>query len=300
MRVFILGNNSALPAHGRHPTAQIISVAGEDLLLDCGEGTQIQVQRYGIRLRRLKQIFISHLHGDHYFGLFGLLTSLSLGGRTAPLHLHAHAPLKAALDVVFPAGATVLSYPLHFHPLPDGPALLADGPLYSVHCFPTEHRIPTMGFLVEQKTRGRRLLPEAAVAESIPQGFFGRLKQGEDYTAPDGRTVPNAAVTEEGPHPRRYAYCADTRYTESFVEHVRGADLLYHESTYLSEAADRAYARYHSTAGQAAQLAQAASAGRLLLGHYSSSYRDPSPFAEEAARIFPAVEASAEGQAYEV
>lgn len=300
MRVFILGNNSALPAHGRHPTSQIVSVWGEDIMIDCGEGTQIQMQRYGIRWRRLKRVFISHLHGDHYFGIFGLLTSMSLQGRTAPLHLHAPAELKAVMDIVFPAGATFIGYPLYFHPHPDGAGLLTDGPLYSVRCFPTEHRIPCWGFVVERKTRGRKLLPEAAARLGIPQSFFSRLKEGEDYTAPDGTTVQNELATEEGPVPKRYAFCADTRYTESFLPHIRGVDLMYHESTYLEDNTERALARYHSTARQAAELAQAAGAKALLLGHYSSSYRDPGVFREEAAKIFPEVQASVEGAGYEV
>lgn len=300
MRVFILGNNSALPAHGRHPTSQIVSVWGEDIMLDCGEGTQIQMQRYGIRWRRLKRVFISHLHGDHYFGLFGLLTSMSLQGRTAPLHLHAPAELKAVLDVVFPAGNTIIGYELVFHPHPADAATLTDGPLYSVRCFPTEHRIPCWGFVIEQKTRGRRLLPEAARELGVPQSFFQSLKEGQDYTAPDGRVVHNSLVTEEGPRPLRYAFCADTRATRSFVEHVRGADLLYHETTYLHDNAARAEARFHSTARQAAELARDAGAKALIIGHYSSSYRDVSVFREEAAEVFPAVQASLEGEVYEV
>jgi ribonuclease Z len=300
MRVFILGNNSALPAHGRHPTSQIVSVWGEDIMFDCGEGTQIQMQRYSIRWRRLKRIFISHLHGDHYFGLFGLLTSMSLQGRAAPLHLHGPADLQEILAVMFPAGNTILCYELVFHPHPEGAALLTDGPLYSVRCFPTEHRIPCWGFVVERKTRGRKLLPEAATGFGIPQSFFQRLKEGEDYTGPDGRVVQNELVTEEGPRPRRYAYCADTRYTESFLPHIRGVDLMYHESTYLQDNTERALSRFHSTARQAAQLAKAADAKALILGHYSSSYRDPRVFQEEAAEIFPDVQASVEGAGYEI
>lgn len=300
MRVFILGNNSALPAHGRNPTSQIVSVWGEDIMLDCGEGTQIQMQRYGIRWRRLKRIFISHLHGDHYFGLFGLLTSMSLQGRTAPLHLHAPAELEDVMRVLFPAEQTYIGYPIHFHPHPETAGVLTDGPLYSVRCFPTEHRIPCWGFVVERKTRGRKLLPEAAASFGIPQHFFSRLKEGADYTAPDGRVVQNELVTEEGPKPRRYAFCADTRYTESFLPHIQAVDLMYHESTYLSENAERAFARFHSTAQQAAQLASAAGAKALLLGHYSSAYRDPSVFQEEAAQVFPNVQASVQGAGYEV
>ncbi len=269
-------------------------------MIDCGEGTQIQMGRYGIRWRRLKRVFISHLHGDHYFGLFGLLTSMSLQGRTAPLHIHGPAPLEEVMRVVFPTGQTFIGYPLHFHAHPEQGGTLTDGPLYSVRCFPTEHRVPCWGFVVERKTRGRKLLPEAAAGFGIPQHFFSRLKEGEDYTAPDGRVVQNELVTEDGPAPRRYAYCADTRYTESFLPHIQGVDLMYHESTYLQDNTERALSRYHSTARQAAELAKAAEVKALLLGHYSSSYRDPSVFQQEAAQVFPDVQASVEGAGYEV
>jgi ribonuclease Z len=300
MKVTILGNNSALPAYGRNPTAQAVTLYGQDILIDCGEGTQSRMQEFGIRWRHMEHIYISHLHGDHYYGIFGLLTSMSLLGRTAPLHLYAHAPLKQLIENMCAVAATVLSYPYFFHPLPDGPALLTDHKLFSVHCFPVEHRIPCQGFLVTRKTRGRKLLPDKAADFGIPAYFYDRLKAGEDYTDKDGRVVQNKLVTEEGPRPKRYAYCADTIYTESFLEHIRGVDLIYHESTYLSDNADRAAARFHSTAAQAAMTAQKAGVGKLLLGHYSSKYRDVRLFQQEAGPIFPNVIATEEGAAYKL
>lgn len=300
MKVTILGNNSALPAYGRHPTAQAVTLYGQDILIDCGEGTQSRMQQFGIRWRHMEHIYISHLHGDHYYGIFGLLTSMSLLGRTAPLHLYAHAPLKQLIENMFAMAATELSYPYYFHPLPEGPALLTDHKLFSVHCFPVEHRIPCQGFLVTRKTRGRKLLPDKAADFGIPAYFYDRLKQGEDYTDKEGRVVQNELVTEEGPKPKRYAFCADTIYTESFLEHISGVDLLYHESTYLSDNTERAASRFHSTAAQAAMIAQKAGAGRLLLGHYSSKYRDLTLFQNEAAPIFPNVIATEEGVAYEL
>ena len=300
MKVTILGNNSALPAFGRHPTAQAVSVYGEVLLIDCGEGTQSQMQRYGLRWRSVHHIFISHLHGDHYFGLPGLINSMGLLGRVAPLHLYAPAELKPIIDSILSVADTVLSYPLYFHPLPEGTALLVDDTLFSVTCFPVEHRIQCHGFLIERKTRGRKLLPGKCAEYGIPADFYETLKQGNDYERPDGLLVKNEWVTEEGPTVKRYAYCADTLFTDSFLHVVQGVDTIYHECTYLEKDAHKAIAHHHSTAAQAAQMAKMANAKQLLLGHFSSKYKDLEPFREEASAIFQNVFVSVEGIAYEV
>lgn len=300
MKVTILGNNSALPAFGRHPTAQAVSVYGEVLLIDCGEGTQSQMQRYGLRWRSMHHIFISHLHGDHYFGLPGLINSMSLLGRVAPLHLYAPAPLQPIIESILTIADTVLSYPFYFHPLPEGSALLVDDPSFSVTCFPVNHRIQCHGFLVERKTRGRKLLPDKCAEYNIPSVFYDSLKQGSDYEGEDGAIVKNEWVTEDGPAVKKYAYCADTLFTDSFLDVIQGADTIYHECTYLEADKEKALKRYHSTAAQAAQLAKMANAKQLLLGHFSSKYKELEPFREEAAVIFPNVFVSIEGTAYEV
>lgn len=300
MKVTILGNNSALPAYGRHPTAQVVTVYGNDLLLDCGEGTQIQMQRYGVKWRNLSHVFISHLHGDHCFGLPGLLTSMSLLGRTAPLDVYGPAGLGDILATIFTIGETVLAYPYTFHALPEGAGLLVDNDQFSVSCFPTEHRVQCHGFVVERKTKGRKLLPDKAREYAIPAYFYDRLKKGEDYTRADGTVVKNEWVTEEGPSPKRYAFCADTKFTESFLPYVEGVDMLYHESTFLHEDLEKATLRHHTTARQAAEFAVKAKAGLLLIGHYSSRYQDTDHFQKEAAEFFPNVIATTEGAAYEV
>lgn len=300
MKVTILGNNSALPAFGRHPTAQAVSVYGEVLLIDCGEGTQIQMQRYGLKWRNVHHIFISHLHGDHYFGLPGLINSMSLLGRTAPLNLYAPAPLKGIIDSILSVADTVLAYPFHFHPIPEGSAVLVDDPSFSVTCFPVNHGIQCHGFLVERKTRGRKLVPAKCVEYEIPAAYYDYLKQGEDYERKDGKVIKNEWVTEDGPAVKRYAYCADTSFTDSFLPVVQGADMIYHECTYLEMDAHKAAARFHSTASQAAELAKMAGAKQLLLGHFSSKYKDLEPFREEASAIFPNVLVSTEGTAYEI
>jgi ribonuclease Z len=300
MKVTILGNNSALPAYGRHPTSQIVSVYGEDILLDCGEATQIQMQRFGFRWRNMHHIFISHLHGDHYFGLPGLINSMSLLGRTAPLHLYAPADLKRILDDTLQVADTQLCYPLHFHALPEGSEQLVDTNLFSVTCFPVNHRITCHGFLVERKTKGRKLLPDKCREYEIPAYYYDKIKQGADYERKDGTVVKNEWLTEDGPSPKRYAYCADTLFTEDFLPYIKGADTIYHECTYLHADAQKAKDRFHSTAIQAAQIAYLAGAKQLLLGHYSSKYRDIQAFQEEAATIFPNVQATIEGAAYEI
>jgi len=300
MKVTILGNNSALPAFGRHPTAQAVSVYGEVLLIDCGEGTQSQMQRFGLRWRSMHHIFISHMHGDHYFGLPGLINSMSLLGRTAPLHLYAPAELKPILDAILNVAETILTYPFYFHALPEGVALLVDDPSFSVTCFPVNHRIQCHGFLVERKTRGRKLLPDKCREYDIPANFYEGLKHGQDYTQPDGTIVKNELVTEDGPSVKKYAYCADTLFTDSFLEIVQGADTIYHECTYLDADREKAIKRFHSTAAQAAELAKMANAKQLLLGHFSSKYKDLEPFREEAIAIFPNTLVSIEGTVYEV
>jgi ribonuclease Z len=300
MKVTILGNNSALPAYGRHPSAQAVSIYGEIILLDCGEGTQIQMQRFGQKWRKMQHIFISHMHGDHYFGVPGLINSMSLLGRVQPLHLYAPASLEGIINQIQSLADTVLSYPFHFHPLPEGAAVLVDNEDFSVSCFPVEHRIPCHGFVIERKTKGRKLLIDKCREYEIPAYFYDRLKQGEDYERKDGDIVKNEWVTIEGPSPRRYAYCADTIYTESFLPYIQGVDTVYHECTYLEADVEKATARYHSTAKQAAQIAKAAGAKQLLLGHYSSKYRELEPFREEATAIFPNVQTTIEGMAYEI
>lgn len=300
MRVTILGNNSALPAFGRHPTAQAVHVWGEMLLIDCGESTQVQMQRFGVRWRNLNHIFISHMHGDHYFGLPGLINSMSLLGRTAPLHVYAPKELLPIIEQIQNVAETVLTYPFHFYPLPEGDALLVDNDYFSVKCFPVEHRIQCHGFVVVSKTRGRKILPDKCREYEIPRYYYDKLKLGEDYEKQNGTVIKNEWVTTDGPAPKSYAYCADSVFTDSFLHHIKDVDTIYHECTYLEKDVEKAAARFHSTAKQAAQLAKMANAGQLLLGHYSSKYREIEPFQQEAAEIFENAVASMEGVTYDI
>ncbi|MEZ5017788.1 MAG: ribonuclease Z [Flavipsychrobacter sp.] len=300
MKVTILGNNSALPAFGRHPTSQIVSIHGDSLMIDCGEGTQIQMQRFGLKWRKLKHIFISHLHGDHYFGLAGLVNSMSLLGRTMPLHVYGPAELEPMLQAVQDTAGTEYSYPFHFHPLPEGRAKILDDEGYCVSCFPVEHRIACHGFLIESKNKGRKILPYQCREYEIPRYYYKKLKEGEDYERKDGTIIKNEWVTTDGPSPKRYAYCADTLFTQSFLEDIKGANTIYHEATYLHDSVEKAKARFHSTALQAAELAKLAGVEQLLLGHYSSKYKELTLFEEEAKQVFSNVQATVEGSTYDV
>jgi len=301
IKLTILGNNSALPAHRRHPTAQIVEMKEQLFLVDCGEGTQIQMQRFNIRKRRINYVFISHLHGDHYYGLIGLITSMGLLGRTNPLTIFGPPGLKKVLDIHLEIAQTQLPYPLIFRGLEaEETCTLVDTEQYAVSCFPVEHRIPCHGFLFTLKSGGRKILPEECRKHEIPTAYYNALKKGADYERKDGVLIPNESVTGPGLPEKKYAYCADTKFTDSFVTYIQNADLMYHESTYLNTDTEKASLRFHSTAEQAAKVALMAGVKRLLLGHYSSRYLELEDFYLEAMAVFPNVEVSVEGTTYEV
>ncbi len=283
--------------HDRHPTSQVLTMDDQTFLIDCGEGTQVQMNRFKIRRSRINNIFISHLHGDHYFGLFGLLNSLSLISRTEDLHLFAPAPLESILKEVFRVADTRLSYPLFFHPL-DQEGQIWEGAKATVSAFRVFHRIDCWGFLFREKEKQRKVDIDKAREYGVPASFYPRLKEGSDYDRNDGFLVKNEWVTKPAPHARSYAFCADTLFEPSLCQYVKGVDLLYHESTYLEEQAEKARLRFHSTASQAARIASQAGAKRLLLGHFSSKYTDLDPFLTEARTVFPNTELSVEGTTY--
>lgn len=295
--VTILGNNSAVPVHGRHPTSQAVTIADQVLLLDCGEGTQMQINEYKVKRSKIDYIFISHLHGDHYFGLIGLLASMALITRTRPLHIYAPAPLEELIRLQLHISGSVLPYELHFHALSDE-GLIVDEDKFTVTCFKVVHRIECFGFLVKEKHNPRRIDAENVTAAGIPAAFYSRLQNGEDYTTKDGLLIKNEAVTLPGRDSKTYAYCADTLYTDQFLPFIHGADLLYHESTYLKDRADQAAQRFHSTAEQAALVAQKAAVKNLLIGHFSSKYLQLDEFEMQAKGIFPHTQVSQEGVTY--
>ncbi len=293
----ILGNNSAIPAFGRHPTAQVITTTNELLLVDCGEGTQMQLAKYKIRRSKISCIFISHLHGDHYFGLIGLLTSFSLGKRVEPIRLFGPAALMQIIQLQLDVADIVLSYELIFTPL-FTEDLIYSGKKLEVHCFKVNHRIECWGFKFTEIKNKRKIDVEACKQMEIPRAFYPKLQQGEDYITKQGKHVKNEIVTLPGDAPKSYAYCADTAFEPSIIPHIAGVTLLYHESTYLGGLEKLAQERQHSTSRQAAEMAQMAKADKLLLGHFSSRYDTIDEFAEDATRVFTNTECSKEGVSY--
>lgn len=297
--VTILGNNSALPAYDRHPTAQLITLNEQLFLIDCGEGTQMQISRYRIRHSKIGHIFISHLHGDHYFGLIGLITSMGLLGREHPLNLYGPAQLIEIIELQLKVANTTLPFVLKFYPL-EKEGLILDHPKYSVACFETKHRIPCWGFLITEKRNPRKIIREKVIEYGVPAAFYDQLKIGLDYCSKTGETVLNELVTSANIPDCSYAYCADTKYTESIAEKVMNADLLYHETTYLKELEERAITRFHSTTIQAANFAIKANAKKLLIGHFSSKYEKLDDFLQETKSVFNNTDLAIEGVSYRI
>ncbi|MEZ4883699.1 MAG: ribonuclease Z [Chitinophagales bacterium] len=300
--VTILGSNSAMPIYDRHPSAQILNVNEQLYLIDCGEGTQMQLQKYAIRFSKINHIFISHLHGDHYLGLIPLLDSFALLGRVAPVHLYAPTPLLNVISLHGEINGWKLEdspYPLIFHATnPSVSELLLDDKQITVKSIVLDHRVPCTGFVFEEKASDRKMLKDKITTYNIPFAAIPDIKKGADYTTPEGVIISNSELTANPLPTRTYAYCSDTAYTESILPLIEGIDLLYHEATYLEERIELAAPRGHSTAKQAALIAKKAGVKKLLLGHFSSRYYDLSPFLEEAQPIFPTTELAIEGREF--
>ena len=297
--VTILGNNSAVPAYNRHPTAQIITIHDQLLLFDCGEGTQMQIAKYKIRWGKIKYIFISHLHGDHYFGLIGLITSMCLLGREDALHIYGHPLLKDIISIQLNAAATTVPFEIIFNSLgSDG--IVVDEKRYTVECFATRHRIECRGFIVREKRKPRKINKETIHNYHIPTTYFDRLKDGEDFIAKDGSVVKNEWVTVENAPGRSYAYSGDTLYDPNVAEKVKGVSLLYHESTYLKAMGENAIRRFHSTTHQAASIALQAGVDKLIIGHFSSKYEHLDVFLNEAKEVFENTYLATEGATHRI
>lgn len=297
LAVTILGNNSAIPAFDRHPTAQVITLDDHLFLVDCGEGTQTQMNKYKIRRSRINHIFISHLHGDHYFGLIGLITSMGLLGRNQDLNLYGPPQLIEIFNLQLQVADTKLPYNLIFHPLAEEGVLVKDN-RYQISSFRVFHRIECWGFIFRQVRPPRRVNPEKARIAGIPASFFDRLKLGEDYETKEGRMIQNASVTDDAPKSKSYAYSADTLFNPYVAEKVKGVDMLYHEATYLKDLEERATKRFHCTTVQAAAIAKSAGVKELLIGHFSSKYDKLDEFEKEAREVFPNTFLALEGVSY--
>ena len=287
-KLTILGSSSAIPTIDRNPTAQLLNVNERFFLIDCGEGTQIQLRKYQLSFQRINHIFISHLHGDHYFGLIGLLSSMHLLGRNKEIHIYAHKDLKDIIELQLQASNTELNYPLFFHFLPeDDEGVILEDDNIKVSNLILDHSIKCSGFLFEEKISARKILGSSIKKYNIPFNKINGLKDGADWINPQGDIIPNSILTTKNTLPHRYAFCSDTRYNEDLVEKIRGVDLLYHESTFMSDLEERAKVTGHSTALQAATLANKAVVNKLLLGHYSQRYKNLEYLLSEAQTKFP-------------
>lgn len=296
LSVHILGCGSALPTTKHNPSAQALTLRGKVYLVDCGEGTQLQIRRQGLHFGRIHTIFISHLHGDHCFGLPGLLSTLSMLGRTGELHIHGPEGLTEYIDSHRKSFLAECSYEIitHEHDYRKSEVIHED-PSLCVRSLPLSHRIPTMGFLFEERCAARHLDKPAVDFYQVPRCCYPAILLGESYTAQDGSIIPNNRLTKPGRVPRRYAYCSDTEYFPNLIEQVRGVDLLYHEATFGEDLRVRLATTAHSTAREAATIALKAEVKRLLIGHYSSRYTDVTPLLDEARSVFPNTTAAQEG-----
>jgi ribonuclease Z len=301
VKLLILGSNSAAFAYGRHHTAQVLENHNKLFLIDCGEGTQIRIKKYKVKLARIHCVFISHLHGDHYLGLTGLLNTMHLYGREAPFKVIGPPGLREILTLQFRHSQTTLTYPIEFTEwLPNEQQLVYEDQKLTVHTIPLEHKVICSGYLFKEKPKPLRL-NRLTLPKGLSTSEILRLKKGQDILNIDGSIkYLNSELTLPPLPSLSYAFCSDTRYMPHLGEIVRNVDLLYHESSFLEEMADRAAQTKHSTAKQAAQAAKDANAKALLVGHFSSRYKHLDAFLEEAREIYPGAELAIEGKTFEI
>ena len=286
--VNILGCGSALPTTRHYSSSQVVNIREKLFMIDCGEGAQLQLRRSKLKFTRLNHIFISHLHGDHCFGLMGLISTFGLLGRTATLHIYAHEDLEKLLAPQLEYFCKGMTYEVAFHSInPNQAEVIYDDRSVSVTTIPLKHRIPTCGFLFQEKQTPNHIIRDMVDFYRVPVFELNRIKNGEDYVTPDGTVVPNHRLTTPSDPPRSYAYCSDTAYLKSIVPQIKGVDLLFHEGTFAQCDAARAKETYHTTAAQAAEIALEAEAKQLVIGHFSARYEDESILLKAAQAIFP-------------
>lgn len=286
--VHILGCGSALPTTRHFPTSQVVNIREKLYMIDCGEGAQMQLRRSRLKFSRLNHIFISHLHGDHCFGLIGLISTFSLLGRTATLHIHAHKELEVLMRPWLDFFCHGISFTVEFHPFNGTtPEVIHEDRSVTVSTIPLKHRVPCSGFLFAEKQTPDHIIREMIDFYQIPTFELNRIKNGGDYTTPEGKVIPHERLTTPSIRPRKYAYCSDTVCLPENTRLLQGADLMFHEATFASDNETRANETHHSTARQAASLALMAEVGQLLIGHFSARYEDESILLKEAQEIFP-------------
>ncbi len=301
MKLNILGCYSATPRTFTNPTSQVLEIKNHLFLIDCGEGTQVQLRKNKIKFSRIKHIFISHLHGDHYFGLVGLISTFRLLKREADLHVYGPKGLKDVITLQMKLSDSWTNYNLYFHVLESKDSeLIFEDDKVEVYTVPLIHRVYTNGFLFKEKEGERKLDLNAVLNSNIDKSYYRKLKQGADVTNEDGKLIKNNTVTLPPPKSKSYAFCSDTAYNEAIVPIIKEADVLYHESTFLEKNADLCEPTKHSSAKQAATIAKLANVGKLILGHYSTRYDDLSLFKTEAETIFSNVELAEDGKVFEI
>lgn len=295
-KINILGCGSALPTTRHLATSQIVDLRDKLYMIDCGEGTQVQMRNMRIRFNRLGHIFISHLHGDHCFGLPGLISTLGMLGRTGDLVVHGPKEVETYLRPVMDLFCRGLEFKVRFNPIDTTRhALVMEDRSLSVYSIPLKHRIPTCGYLFAEKPKEAHIIREMTDFYQVPVRCMKDIKQGQDYVTPEGEIIPNSRLTRPSEPPKRYAFCSDTAYSPSIIPIIEGVDLLYHEATFAESDVARARETFHSTARQAADIARKANVGRLVIGHYSARYDDLSVLRQEAEAVFPGTILANEG-----
>ena len=301
MKLTILGSSSALPTSERYPSAHVLNAHERLYLIDCGEGTQMQLRKHRIRFSKINNIFISHLHGDHIFGLYGLLSTFSLMGRRNPVRLHAPENYQTILLSHLLDFDIHLNFEIEFIPLAGkDPVVILDDKYVTVTSFPLKHRVPAFGFLFRGKKMERNIIKESIAKYSIPPVRIPAIKRGADYITSDGLIIKNEDITIPPPEPLSYAYCSDTKYFARLSSFVKGVTLLYHEATFDKTLVDLARITGHSTTLDAARTALKAKAGSLIIGHFSARYRNIFPLVEEAKTVFSNTFPAIDGMSYDL
>mgnify|MGYP003114781990 CR=1 FL=1 len=300
MKLTILGCHSATPRTNTNPTSQVLEIKNHMFLIDCGEGTQVELRRNKVKFSRIKHIFISHLHGDHYFGLVGLISTFGLITRDTELHVYAPKGLKEVITLQMKLSDSWTNYPLFFHELSSKKSeLIYEDAKVEVHTIPLKHRIYTNGFLFKEKENERKLDMNAVLNSNINMAYYRKLKQGGDVENEDGVLIKNETVTKDPVPAKSYAFCSDTIYDEDIIPIIKDTTVLYHESTFLDKNESLCLPTKHSTARQAATIAKKANVETLLLGHYSTRYDSYDGFEIEAKTVFDNVLLSKDGKSFE-
>ncbi len=301
MKLTILGCYSATPRANAHTTAQVLEIKNHYFLIDCGEGTQRQLRRYKISFSRIKHIFISHLHGDHVYGLIGFISSMGLLHREKELHVHGPKGIKKLILTQLKLSESYTPFPLYFHELTQTqPEVIFEDDKVTVENIPLDHRIYTNGYLFKEKPSDRKLLIEKAKAYDIDVALYNNIKKGKDIRLDSGVLLKNEELTADPPPPKSYAFCSDTAYKPDIVSQIKGVTALYHEATFQEDHSDLCDYTKHSTAKQAARIAEMAQVGKLILGHYSGRYSSLSGFLEEAKSIFSKTALAEDGKVFKI